>query len=84
MGSWGWAVALMCAVLLPALLWMQDLDTLHWSARVLRLGLACLAGIAVYLGALALLFPVGRQACGSAFRGSAFMPTKPSDRHKSG
>jgi hypothetical protein len=29
---------------------------------VLRLGLVCLAGIAVYLGVLALLFPVGRHS----------------------
>ncbi len=43
---------------------MQDLAALHWSARVLRLGLVCAAGLAVYFGALALLFPVGRQAYG--------------------
>lgn len=73
-GRMGVAVALMCAVLLPALLWMQDLDTLHWSARVLRLGLACLAGIAVYFGVLALLFPVGRHS----------WRLVPSDKHKSG
>jgi len=41
---------------------------------VLRLGLACLAGIAVYLGALALLFPVGRHS----------WRLVPSDKHKSG
>ncbi len=53
-------VALMS--LLPALFWMHDLETLHWSVRVLRLGLVCLAGVAVYLGGLALLFPVGRHS----------------------
>ena len=57
----GVAVALMCAVLVPALVWMQDLAALPWSGRALRLGLACAAGLAVYLGALALLFPVGRH-----------------------
>jgi putative peptidoglycan lipid II flippase len=60
-GRMGVAVALMCAVLVPALVFMQDLAALPWNGRVLRLGLACAAGLAVYLGALALLFPVGRH-----------------------
>ena len=67
-GRMGAAVVLMCGVLALALVWMQDLDALRWSARVLRLGLACLAGIAVYFGALALLFPRERGEVAALLR----------------
>lgn len=56
-GRMGAAVALMCVALLPGLAWMHALEDLHWSSRVLRLGLVCAGGLAVYGGALALLFP---------------------------
>ena len=60
-GRMGAAVALMCVALLPGLAWMHALEGLHWSIRVLRLGLVCAGGLAVYGGALALLFPRERR-----------------------
>lgn len=70
-GKMAAAAALMGVFLVLLLPWLADLGALPWYARAARIAVACAGGVALYFGALALLFPAARGQLRSLLRPDA-------------